>query len=253
MIYFIGAGPGDPELITVKGANLISQCQVIIYAGSLVNLEVVNKYKDEDAVVYDSAKMDLEDIIDVMKKATEEGKDVARVHTGDPSIYGAIREQMEQLKKLDIPYEVIPGVSSFTAAAAVLKQELTVPEVSQTVIVTRAEGRTPVPVEENLSALAKARATMAIFLSVGRIEKVVEELIPSYGDDTPVAVIYKASWEDEQIVLGTLKDIAQRVKEKEIKKTAMILVGDFLREEYNKSYLYDTNFTHGYRKGGLKK
>ncbi|HHV39637.1 MAG TPA: precorrin-4 C(11)-methyltransferase, partial [Tepidimicrobium sp.] len=209
MIYFIGAGPGDPELITVKGANLISQCQVIIYAGSLVNLEVVNKYKDEDAVVYDSAKMDLEDIIDVMKKATEEGKDVARVHTGDPSIYGAIREQMEQLKKLDIPYEVIPGVSSFTAAAAVLKQELTVPEVSQTVIVTRAEGRTPVPVEENLSALAKARATMAIFLSVGRIEKVVEELIPSYGDDTPVAVIYKASWEDEQIVLGTLKDIAQ--------------------------------------------
>ncbi|MDI6604273.1 MAG: precorrin-4 C(11)-methyltransferase [Thermoanaerobacteraceae bacterium] len=247
MIYFIGAGPGDPELITVKGMKLIQSCGVVIYAGSLVNKEIL-KYAKKDASIYNSASMALDEIKDIMKEAHNKGIDVARVHTGDPTIYGAIREQMQELDGLEIPYEVIPGVSSFTAAASVLKKELTLPEVSQTIIITRAEGRTPVPQEQTLRSLSKHKATMAIFLSVQDIDKVVEDLKEGYSEDTPVAVVYKATWEDELIFEGTLKNIAEKVKENDINKTAMILIGDFLGDIKEYSKLYDATFSHNYRK-----
>lgn len=248
MIYFIGAGPGDVELITVKGAKIIQSCDVIIYAGSLVNVDLIKKYAKDDAKIYDSSKMNLDEIIDVMKKASKEDKDVARVHTGDPAIYGAIREQMVKLGALNISYKVIPGVSSFCAAAAVLGRELTVPDVSQTVIITRSAGRTPVPEGESIASLAKHEATMAIFLSIGRIEEVVEELKTSYSSDTPVAVVYKATWQDEKKIVGTLDDIADKVRSEGIKKTALILVGDFLGDKGSFSKLYDPNFSHEFRK-----
>ncbi|SET23972.1 cobalt-precorrin 4 C11-methyltransferase [Natronincola peptidivorans] len=250
-VYFIGAGPGDPELITLKGHKKIQEADVIIYAGSLVNPQVIADRK-ENAAVYNSASMTLTEVIEVMKKASREAKTIARVHTGDPSIYGAIREQMDALIELSIDYEVIPGVSSFVASAAQLKKEFTLPEVSQTVILTRMEGRTPVPPKESLSSLAEHQASMAIFLSVQMIDKVVEQLITSYPPETPVAVVQKATWEDEKIVEGTLKNIAERVKEADIKKTAQILVGDFLGNQYALSKLYDENFTHEYRKGKNK-
>lgn len=246
MIYFIGAGPGDVELITVKGKKLLESCDVVIYAGSLVNPKLL-KYAKDEAKIYNSATMNLEEIIDIMKDAFERGMDVARLHTGDPSIYGAIREQMEALDKLAIPYEVIPGVSSFSAASAVLKRELTVPGQSQTIILTRAEGRTPVPKEESLKALAQHKATMAIFLSINQIEKIVGDLAEVYGKDTPAAVVYKATWEDQKIVESTLSDIAEKVKDAGIQKTALILVGNFLGNEYDFSCLYDKTFSHEYR------
>ncbi len=246
MIYFIGAGPGDVELITVKGQRLLKSCDVVVYAGSLVNPQILKQAK-HGAKIYNSASMNLEEIIDVMKKAFENGQAVARLHTGDPSIYGAIREQMEALEGLNIPYEVIPGVSSFAASSAVLKRELTVPGKSQTVILTRAEGRTPVPEEENLKALAQHKATMVIFLSVDKIEKIAGQLAEAYGSHTPAAVVYKATWDDQKIVCGTLADIAAKVKKEGINKTALILVGDFLGDEYEVSCLYDKHFSHGYR------
>ncbi len=246
MIYFIGAGPGDVELITIKGKKLLENCDVVIYAGSLVNPELL-KYAKDGAKIYNSATMNLDEIIDAMKDAFEKGADVARLHTGDPSIYGAIREQMEALDKLAIPYEVIPGVSSFSAAGAVLKRELTVPGQSQTIILTRVEGRTPVPEEESLDALAKHKATMAIFLSINQIEKIAGDLAKVYGSDAPIAVVYKATWEDQKIVQGTLSDIAEKVKEAGICKTALILVGNFLSDEYDFSCLYNKTFSHEYR------
>ncbi|ADL07096.1 precorrin-4 C(11)-methyltransferase [Thermosediminibacter oceani] len=248
MIYFIGAGPGDPDLITVKGANILASCGVVIYAGSLVNPDVL-RYARRDARVYDSSGMNLEEIIDVMKSAHGEGLDVARLHTGDPSIYSAVREQAEMLKKLGIPFEIIPGVSSFTAAAAVLKSELTVPGVSQTVIITRVPGRTPVPERERLKSLAAHRATMAVFLSADRIKDVADELIQSYGPKTPVAVVYRATWEDQKVVRGTLEDIAGKVEEEGIKRTAVIIVGEALGDAFEFSKLYDPSFSHGFRSG----
>lgn len=245
-VYFIGAGPGNPELITMKGHRLIGEADVIIYAGSLVNPEVF-AHKKEIAQVYNSAGMTLDEVIQVMEASVNEGKMIARVHTGDPSIYGAIREQMDRLDHLRIGYEVIPGVSSFVASAATLKKELTLPEVSQTVILTRLEGRTPVPEKETLGSLATHGATMAIFLSVHMIDQVVTELLKGYSEETPVAVVQKASWEDERFVVGTLKDIANRVREAGIKKTAQILVGSFLGKEYSLSKLYDPGFSHEYR------
>ncbi|AKL93580.1 precorrin-4 C(11)-methyltransferase CbiF [Clostridium aceticum] len=247
-VYFIGAGPGDPELITLKGHKKIQEADVIIYAGSLVNPEVLGNRK-ETAEVHNSASMTLPEVIEVIEKAVKEGKTVARVHTGDPSIYGAIREQIDLLEKQAITYEVIPGVSSFVASAAQLKKEFTLPEVSQTVILTRMEGRTPVPARESLASLASHQTSMAIFLSVQAIEKVVEELLTAYPLNTPVAVVQKATWSDQQIVEGTLENIAQKVKDAGIKKTAQILVGNFLGNEYALSKLYDENFTHEYRKG----
>lgn len=246
-VYFIGAGPGDPELITVKGAKKIAEADIIIYAGSLVNKEVIEKRK-ESCEVYNSASMTLDEVIKVIEGGINEGRLIARVHTGDPSIYGAIREQMDILEEKGIEYEVIPGVSSFVAAAAAIKKEFTLPSVTQTIILTRMEGRTPVPEKENIEALAKHRATMCLFLSVHMIDKLTEKLLTSYPISTPVAVIQKASWDDEKTVVGTLGDIAEKVKEAGITKTAQILVGDFLGDKYELSKLYDKNFSHEFRK-----
>jgi len=245
-VYFIGAGPGDPDLITVKGRKLLEEAEVIIYAGSLVSKEHF-KCCREDVVLYNSASMTLKEVIDVVIAAKNENKKIVRLHTGDPSIYGAIKEQMDELDKLNIAYEVIPGVSSFTAAAAAINREFTLPSVSQTVILTRLEGRTPVPEKENLERLASIGASMALFLSVGMIEKVVEKLRRGYGKN--VAVIQRATWEDEKVVIGTLDDIAEKVKEANITKQAQILVGDFINCDYEKSLLYDENFTHMFRTG----
>lgn len=247
MINFVGAGPGDVDLITIKGRRLMEEADIVIYAGSLVSKEHLNFCK-EDCKIYNSASMTLEEVIEVMVDGSKEDLNIVRLHTGDPTIYGAIREQMDLLDAKNIEYEVIPGVSSFTAACASIKREFTLPDVSQTIILTRIKGRTPVPEDEDLAKLARHNASMAIFLSVQAIEKVVEKLIEGYGrDDVPVAVVYKASWEDEKIVFGTLKDIASKIKKAEIKKTAQILVGDFIEGEYERSKLYDPEFTHEYR------
>ena len=247
-VYFIGAGPGDPDLITVKGKKIVEKADIIIYAGSLVNKEIIDCHKKE-AEIYNSASMNLEEVIEVTVKGVKDNKLVARVHTGDPSIYGAIREQMDILDDFNIEYEVIPGVSSFVASAAAIKKEFTLPDVSQTVICTRLEGRTPVPENESLELLASHKASMAIFLSVQMIETVVEKLMKHYERDTPVAVIQKATWPDEKIVMGTLENIAEKVKEENITKTAQILVGWFMGDKYSKSKLYDKTFTHEYRTG----
>ncbi|MHB1349795.1 MAG: precorrin-4 C(11)-methyltransferase [Desulfobacteraceae bacterium] len=248
-IYFVGAGPGDPELISVKGRKLLDSADVVIYAGSLVNPKLLAGIK---AHVFDSATMDLDRIIDIMKTAVAEGKTVIRLHTGDTSFYSAISEQIERLRGLDIPYEVVPGVSSAMAGAAILGQELTIPEISQTVIFTRMEGRTTVPASERLGSLALHRATMAIFLSVGMIEKVREELLQGYPGDTPVVVIEKATWLDQKVIRGALTDIVSLVKEAGIRKTALIYVGESLRASEaslgKESKLYDKNFKHEFRK-----
>ena len=243
MVHFIGAGPGDPELLTIKGKKLIDQADVIIYAGSLVNKEVLAGAK-EGAEIYNSATMTLEEVIEVMKKAEAEGKMTARVHTGDPAVFGAHREQMDELSRLGIDYDVIPGVSSFLATAAALKKEYTLPGVSQTVILTRMEGRTPMPPKEKLRDLAKHNSTIFI---TGHLEYDRDTLKEEYREDTPVAVVYKASWEDQKIVIGNLTNIAQKVKEAGITKTALTVVGDFLGDEYELSKLYDKTFTHEFR------
>ncbi|MCY6372169.1 precorrin-4 C(11)-methyltransferase [Clostridium ganghwense] len=248
MVYFIGAGPGDVDLITVKGRDILSKADVVIYAGSLVSKEHLSFCKDE-AETYNSASMTLEEVIEVTKKAHSENKEVVRLHTGDPAIYGAIKEQMDELEKLDISYEVVPGVSSFTAAASVIKKEFTLPNVTQTVILTRVEGRTPVPETEDLENLAKIGASMAIFLSVSMIDKVVEKLRKGYGRNVPVAVVERATWENERAIIGTLDDISEKVKKVNIVKCAQILVGDFIDCEYEKSLLYNKSFTHMYRQG----
>lgn len=247
-VYFIGAGPGDPELITVKGQRLIKEADIIIYAGSLVPREVIDCHKS-GAEVYNSASMTLEEVTDITIRGSKENKKVVRVHTGDPSIFGAHREQMDILEKENIEFEVIPGVSSFLASAASLKKEFTLPDVSQTVICTRLAGRTPVPEKESLESLASHRASMAIFLSVQMIEEVVEKLLKHYPITTPVAVVQRASWKDEKKVIGTLENISELVKKENITKTAQILVGDFLGDDYSKSKLYDKTFTHEYRQG----
>lgn len=246
-VYFVGAGPGDPELISIKGKRIIDEADVIIYAGSLVNKKVLRDAKKE-AFIYNSASMNLDEVIEVTKNAVFSGKMVARVHTGDPSIYGAIREQMDRLDEYNIEYEVIPGISSFLATAAALKKEYTLPAVTQTLILTRMEGRTPVPDKERIEELAKHRATMIIFLSIGAIEELATRLKAGYEENTPVAVVYKASWEEQKIVRGNLNNIARLVKEAGISKTALVVVGDFLGDEYELSKLYDKNFSHEYRK-----
>lgn len=249
MISFVGAGPGDLDLITVKGRKLLQEADMVIYAGSLVDNRHLEFCK-ETVEAYDSAKLHLDQVIDLMEKGAKEGKKIVRLHTGDPTIYGAIKEQMDRLDKLGLEYQVIPGVSSAMAACASIKREFTLPDVSQTVILTRNAGRTPVPEEESLEKLASHKASMAIFLSVQDIDGVVEKLIKGYGnEDTPIAVVYRATWEDQEIVMGTLKDIAEKVKAKGIKKQAQILVGDFIDSAYSLSKLYDKTFTTEYRKG----
>lgn len=247
-VYFVGAGPGDPELITVKGRKILDAADVVIYAGSLVNPALLNGIKAE---VFDSAAMDLDGIIGIMKAAVAEGKAVVRLHTGDTSFYSAISEQIERLRELNIPFEVVPGVSSAMAGAAILGQELTIPEISQTVIFTRMEGRTPVPALERLGSLASHRATMAIFLSVGMIEKVREELLQGYPGDTPVVIIEKATWPEQKVLRGALQDIVGLVQDAGIKKTALIYVGESLRASEaslgKESKLYHKDFKHEYR------
>ncbi|WP_346929536.1 precorrin-4 C(11)-methyltransferase [Clostridium sp.] len=248
MVYFIGAGPGDAELITVKGRDTLTKADVVIYAGSLVSKEHMN-YCKAGCEIYNSASMTLEQVIEVMERAEKENKMVVRLHTGDPAIYGAIKEQMDELDKLNIEYKVIPGVSSFTAAASVIKKEFTLPSVTQTVILTRVEGRTPVPETESLEKLASIGASMAIFLSISMIDKVVAKLRKGYGRNVNIAVVERATWEDERAIIGTLDDIAEKVKEAGITKCAQILVGDFIDCDYDKSLLYDKSFTHMFREG----
>lgn len=246
-VYFIGAGPGDPELITVKGLRLIRQSPIIIYAGSLVNPGLLDNCSS-DAVIYDSAGMNLGEICKVYEQASAEDKNVARLHTGDPSLYGAIGEQLDLLSERGIPYEIVPGVSSFCAAAASLGRELTAPGLTQSLILTRTAGRTPVPPDEDLSLLASHKASMVIFLSINHIENVVEQLKAGYAESTPVAVVSRASWDDEQIVWGSLADIAPKVRQAGITKTALIVVGDALTHKYKPSQLYAKNFGHMFRR-----
>ena len=245
-ILFLGAGPGDPELITLKGRRLLDQADVVVYAGSLVNPALLEGVA---AQIYDSAGLDLDEIMDIMVQAARVGKKVVRLHTGDPAVYGAIREQMQRLDAEGIDYEVVPGVSSALASAAALKVELTVPEVTQTVIFTRQAGRTPVPEKESLKNLAAIQASMCIFLSVSMMETVTGELISGgYPADTPVAVVEKASWPDQNIVRGTLADIEGKIRDSAIRKTAMILVGRALADDAGAaSKLYDAGFGHEYR------
>lgn len=247
-VYIIGAGPGDPKLMTLRGAELIAACPVVFYTGSLVPVEVLQG-ADKDAVILDSSGMTLTQIIAVIEKARDENKDVARVHTGDPAIFGAIAEQLRELDKLGIDYEIIPGVSSFTAAAAALKKELTLPELTQTVILSRAEGRTPVPDSEKLCELARHQATLVLFLSINLLHKLTRELIPHYGADCPVAVVHRASCPDQKIVEGTLENIHAAVREARITSQSIIIVGRVLTAcDFAQSRLYADDFTHKYRR-----
>jgi len=247
-VHFVGAGPGEPELLTVRAHRLLAGCRICIYAGSLVNPAVMELLPATSAR-YDSAGMSLPEIVAVCADALRDGIDVVRLHSGDPSIYGAVREQMNELDRLGIDYEVVPGVSSFQAAAAVLKTELTVPEAAQSIILTRAAGRTPVPPEQDLSLLARTRSTLCIFLSVGQIREVAETLARELDGDCPAAVVYRATWPDQAVVRGTLADIARKTEEAKIGKTAMIVVGRALSREAPVSKLYAPAFSHGFRDG----
>lgn len=245
MIYFIGAGPGAADLITVRGAELLKKADVIIYAGSLVNPALLD-YAKESCKIYNSAKMTLEEVIEVMKE--NKGKEVVRLHTGDPCIYGAIREQMDILDREDLEYVSVPGVSSFIGAAAALNAEYTLPNVSQTVILTRMAGRTPVPEKEEIAKLAAHGATMVVFLTSTMLAELSERLIEGgYEPDSPAAIVYKATWPDEKVVRTTVKDIAKAAEENSINKMALIMVGGFLGSEYERSKLYDPSFTHLFR------
>lgn len=247
-VVFVGAGPGDPELITLKGYRALEKADRIIYAGSLVNPALLETSRS-GTPTHDSAHLTLEEVIDLIKEGIKRGEYIVRLHTGDPSMYGAIQEQMDALDELKISYSIIPGVSSVFAAAAAVKREFTLPEVSQTLILTRLAGRTPVPENESLASLAKHRASMGIFLSVQDLGSVVKELLTGYPPSTPIAVVYKASWPEEQVLWGTLATIEEKVREAGIRKTAQILIGDFLHTTYGRSRLYDPAFSHGYREG----
>ncbi len=247
-VIFVGAGPGDPELITVKGLRALERAERVIYAGSLVNPELL-KICPEGTPTYDSAHLTLEEVLALIQNGIIHNETIVRLHTGDPSMYGAIQEQMDALTKLNINYSIIPGVSSVFAAAAAVQREFTLPGVSQTLILTRMAGRTPVPEKENLVTLAKHQASMAIFLSVQDLSQVVQDLLTGYPSSTPIAVIYKASWPEEQIIRGTLATIVEQVASAGVRKTAQILVGDFLNTSYERSKLYDPTFSHEFRQG----
>ena len=250
MIHFVGAGCGAADLITLRGKALLEKADVIIYAGSLVNPELLG-YAKQECRIYNSALMHLDEVIDVMSGAEAEGYDTVRLHTGDPSVYGAVREQMDRLDALGIAYDVTPGVSSFCGAAAALKAEYTLPDVSQTVILTRMAGRTPVPERESIESLAAHNATMVIFLSAGMTGELSERLISGgYSPDTPAAIVYKATWKDEKVVRCTVGTLAEAARENGISRTALITVGDFLGNEYELSKLYDKDFETGFRKAG---
>lgn len=249
MVYFVGAGSGAPDLITLRGSRLLSEADVVIYAGSLVNPALL-EYTKKDCEVHNSALMNLDEVIDVMEKAEKEGKMTVRLHTGDPSIYGAIREQMDRLRASGIRYEVCPGVSSFCGAAAALQAEYTLPDVSQSVIITRMAGRTPVPERESIRSFAAHGATMVIFLSAGMLYELSAELIAGgYSAETPAAIVYKATWPDQKVLRCTVESIGKTGEENGITKTALVLVGGFLGDDYELSKLYDKAFTTEYRQG----
>jgi precorrin-4/cobalt-precorrin-4 C11-methyltransferase len=250
-IYFIGAGAGDPEQLTIKAMKIIKRADVIIYAGSLVNKIIIERYTRRKTKIYDSAKMSLDDVCRVYSKFKAKQVVIARIHTGDTSLYSAMQEQTEWCDANGVDYEVIPGVSSFCAACASLKQELTLPGLSQTVIITRISGKTKVPDKESLSKLSKMKAVMVIFLSIGYIDRVVKELLTGYPKQTPVVVVYKSSWPDEIIIRGTLKTISQQVKEAKVGRQALILVGEALSKKgFGLSKIYDKNYSTMFRKAG---
>lgn len=247
-VYFIGAGPGDPDLMTLKGMKTLKQCPVVLYAGSLIPREVLAEVEGTAEKIIDTASIDLEEISAVIEQAHQEGKDVARLQCGDPALYGAIGEQIRRLEDAGIDYQVIPGVSAVAASAAMLGKELTLSGVTQTIILTRYEGKTPFPERERLPQLAQSGATLAIHLGVTRIHKIVEELIPHYGEDCPIAVCYRTSWPDQDHVTGTLSDIVQKVRDKGFTRTALILVGHVLDcDDFADSYLYAKDQAHIYR------
>ena len=249
MVNFVGAGSGAVDLITVRGQRLLEEADVIVYAGSLVNPGILDGRK-ESCEVHNSAYMTLEEVIEVMEAAHREGKQVVRLHTGDPSIYGAVREQMDELKKRGIPYEICPGVSSFCGAAAALKAEYTLPDVSQSVVITRMAGRTPVPERESIRSFAAHQATMVIFLSTGLLEELKRELLAGgYAPDTPAAIVYKATWPDEKVCKCTVETLADTAEKEGITKTALIAVGHFLEGDYQRSELYNPEFTTEFRAG----
>ncbi|MEG0019191.1 MAG: precorrin-4 C(11)-methyltransferase [Oscillospiraceae bacterium] len=252
MVHFVGAGSGGADLITVRGAQLLKKADVIIYAGSLVNTELLT-YAQKSCKLYDSAEMTLEQVIEVMVEGAKQNADIVRLHTGDPCLYGAIREQMDELIKYDIEYDYTPGVSSFCGAAAALKTEYTLPNVSQTVIITRMEGRTAMPDREKMSMLAQHGSTMVIFLSTGLIPQLVNELTQgAYTKDTAAAIVYKATWPQEKVYRCTIGTLEQTAKDNDITKTALITVGDFLTPSYERSKLYDPSFTTEFRQGTEK-
>lgn len=247
MIHFIGAGPGAADLITVRGAKLLGEADCIIYAGSLVNPALLD-YAKEGCEIHDSASMTLEDVIAKMRQMEREGKTTVRLHTGDPSLFGAIREQMDLLDEDGISYDVTPGVSSFSGAAAALEAEYTLPNVSQSVIITRMEGRTPVPEGEKMAKMAQHGCTMVLFLSSSLLEQAQEELLKgAYTPETPAAIVYKATWPDEKVFRCTVGTLAQTARENNVTKTALITIGGFLGDAYDRSRLYDPSFTHMFR------
>lgn len=249
MVHFVGAGPGAPDLITLRGAALLEKADQVIYAGSLVNPALLERCKDNCRIL-NSARMTLEQVIAAIEEAEKNGRMTVRLHTGDPSLYGAVREQMAELEKRGISYDMTPGVSSFCAAAASLNAEYTLPGLSQTLILTRMAGRTPVPEREGMEALAKHGASMALFLSAGMIDELQAELLKgAYTVDTPAAIVYKASWPEEKVLRCTLGALAQTAQEAGVTKTALVLVGDFLCEGFDRSRLYAPDFTTGFRKG----
>lgn len=253
MIYFIGAGPGAADLITVRGKELLEQADLIIYAGSLVNPALLD-YAKPGCVIMDSASMTLEEVIAAMVPAAQEGKLVVRLHTGDPSVYGAHREQMDLLRSYNLDFEIVPGVSSFCAAAAALKAEYTLPDVSQSVIITRMEGRTGVPPKQKIADYAAHHATMVIFLSAALLDKLQKELISGgYEPDTPAAIVYKASWPDQKVFHCTVDTIAETAAKNNIRNLALITVGGFLGSAYERSELYNPTFTHGFREADESK
>lgn len=253
-VYFIGAGPGAPDLITVRGQRLIERCPVCLYAGSLVPPEIVAS-APAGALVRDTAPMHLDDIVAEMQRAHASGHDVARVHSGDPSIYGAVAEQMRRLDALGIPYEVVPGVPAFAGAAARLATELTLPEISQTIVLTRTSGKaSPMPDSERLEVLGQSKATLAIHLSIRNLGYVEEALTPHYGADCPVVIVYRATWPDEEIIATTLSEMRTRVREEKITRTALVFVGPvFGAAHFRDSRLYDPTFAHILRNAGKKK
>ena len=249
MVHFVGAGSGAADLITVRGYRLLGEADVVIYAGSLVNPELLH-YTKKGCEIHNSAGMTLEQVLAVVKSAEAAGKTTVRLHTGDSSLYGAVREQFDQLEELGIDYDVCPGVSSFCGAAASLRAEYTLPEVSQTVIITRAAGRTPVPDRESIRSLAAHRSTMVLFLSTGLSQKLQEELLSGgYPPETPAAVVYKATWPEEKVFRCTVGTLAETVEGAGLTKTALIIVGNCLGEDYERSKLYDPGFTTGFRRG----